>query len=471
MPRIDWLPWATPAFQHAQQTRRPVLLLIETAWSTPCRRFESETLEVQEVADAARRLFVAVRVDADWRPDIAERYGAGTWPTLLALTPEGEVLGGGSPPATGLASWLERAAARFADEDGHLTGAVDHEPDAALPPAPADPVQAAHEVWTALASAVDPGTGAFGGRGAPVLEPALAALAGATIGIVPALADAAARTIDRLLTSPRWDASRGLMLCRGSSPTEPGEHLSQLGTQAEWVRLLSRAVECAPRPAWDAALRQASRALRVHFGDASTGWASYTGGPAVVLVDQMARASRALLAAAQVLDRPDLAADAIAALEATVPRVYTQGAGVAHVWTTRAHGPALLLDAMLVAHALLDADPWRSQPVYRDLAEELVRSAFARLADPSGALLDRRSTMAGANAVGRLRLPVCPIDGNGEAARVCVRLGPADAEWQTRATQVLHGVHAEVRHAGAFTASLALAWASVVAPDHAISVW
>jgi hypothetical protein len=154
-----------------------------------------------------------------------------------------------------------------------------------------------------------------------------------------------------------------------------------------------------------------------------------------------------------------------------VPRVYSQGAGVAHVLTSRPHGPALLIDAMVVAHALLDADPWRSQPVYRDLADELVLSAFSRLTHTNGALLDRRSTMAGANAVGRLAVPVCPLEGNAEAARACVRLGPHDDEWQARALRVLLGVHADARQAGGFAAPLALAWASVLAPEHPISVW
>ncbi len=473
MSRIDWLPWATPAFQRAQQTRRPVLLLIETAWSTPCREFLSGTLESADVAETVSGRFVAVRVDADWRPDIADRYGAGSWPTLLALTPEGDVLGGGTPPPRGLAPWLVLAATRFTERDGRWldAGDADHSRQPVQPAHMRDPVAAAQEVWATLAAAVDPQTGRFGTGHGPVLEPALAALAAATTGLVPDLAAPAVRTLDALLAGPRWERARGLLLSRGIDATEPGERLARLGEQAEWVRLLARAVAWDPRPPWHAALRQASAALHTAFGPAAEGWTAWTDGPPVTFTDQVARGSRALLAAAEVLDAPELAAEAIAALEATVPRVYTQGAGVAHVWTHRPHGPALLLDAMLVAHALLDADPWRSQPVYRDLAEELVRSACARLAGPSGALLDRRATMAGANDVGRLRQPVYPLDGNGEAARACLRLGPGSAEWQARALAVLSGVHEEGRQAGAFSAPLALAWTALLAPDHPISVW
>ena len=468
MPSIDWLPWATPSFLRAQQTRRPVLLLLDTAWSASSRRFVTETLASADVIEAITTQFVAVRVDADWRPDIADRYGADAWPTLLALTPEGHVLGGGLPGA-GLAAWLNLAARRFREADWARparAAAV-----GATSTVRIDPADAVAEIWAQVAASVDPASGTFGNAGQPDLSPALAALAGAASDLDPTLTAAATETIDRLLSSPRWNPSRGILLCRGVSATSVGDPVARLETQADWVRLLVRAVECDPRPAWRAALQTAVDGLRTAFGPVSTGWRPWADGPAITIVDATARACRALLAVAQYRDDGDLAREAIAALEAMVPRVYSQGAGVAHVLTSRPHGPALLTDAMLVAQALLDGDPWRSQPVYRDLADELVRSAFSRLAHTSGALLDRRSTMAGANAVGRLAEPVCPLEGNAEAARACMRLGPHDQEWQARALQVLLGVHVDARRAGGFAAPVALAWTSVLTPEHAISVW
>ena len=40
--------------------------------------------------------FVPVRVDADRRPDIGERYSLGGWPTTAFLTPDGRLVGGGT---------------------------------------------------------------------------------------------------------------------------------------------------------------------------------------------------------------------------------------------------------------------------------------------------------------------------------------------------------------------------------------
>lgn len=435
-----------------------MLLLLDAAWSSPCRQFMADVLARADVAELVTDAFVPVRVDVDWRPDIADRYGLGAWPALLALTPEGHVMAGGVPGETDLRPWLTRVVERFHEHDGRWVL-----PGAARRPSVAEVVAdtATPEIWNQLSTAVDAATGAFGVDGQPELWPALSAFAGAAAGLEPRLADAAVATIDRLLASARWDAERGVLLCRGATAWEAGEAFTRLETQAEWVRLLARAVDCDPRPDWRTALAAATRALAAALQD-DTG---------VVFVDATARACRALLAAGSALDDTTPAAAAIDALEGMLPRAYTRTAGVAHVLTTRVHGPALLGDAMLVVHALLDADPWRPQPVYHDLAEELVRSALSRLRHASGALLDRRSSMAGANAVGLLGVASTPLEGNAEAARACVRLGPQDAWWAEQARQILTGVHHEARVAGGFAAPVALAWCAVLAPDHAISIW
>jgi uncharacterized protein YyaL (SSP411 family) len=458
VPSIDWLPWATAAFQRAQQARRPVLLLLDVAWSTPCRHLADVTFARPDIVELVEQAYVPVRVDADWRPDIADRYGLGAWPAVLALTPEGHVMAGGTPGDVDLRAWLRRVDERFRQHDGRWPA-----PAAAVRTVGSDVTlpAAVSDLRAQLLAAIDPASGAFGAGGQPALGPALAALAWAVSGLDDTLSDATIATIERLLVSARWDAARGLLLCRGTSLWHAGESFARLGTQAEWVRLLARAFECDPRPEWRAALTSAVSGLR----------AVMRTDDGVTFVDATSRACRALLAAAQALDDETAAAAAIETLEAMLPRAYTRGAGVAHVLTTRVHGPALLADAMLVAHALLDADPWRAQPVYRDLAEELVRSALSRLRHESGALVDRRPTMAGANAVGLLAQPMTPLEGNADAARACVRCGPEDAWWLAQARQILSGVHAEARVAGGFAAPPALAWAAVLAPNHAISVW
>lgn len=473
-----WQPWATLAFQQAQRARRPVLLLLDTAWSLPSRHLRDDVLAAPEVAARIDAQFVAVHVDADWRPDIADRYGLGAWPTLLALTPEGHVLGGGVGARADLADWLDRTARLFAAHDGSLSVPP---VEASAPAHPVEPAVGLLECYAALHEAVDPETETFGVVGQPLLSPTLAALACAAAGLHDDLVDTAARTIDRLLGSARWDGDRGLLRCAGPEPFLAGDPVGRLDEQAEWTRVLAHALSCDARPAWRAALEASVEALRTAYrhparpvwlatrslsDDAARGQAD-----APVFIEATARACRALCSAAIALEVVEPAAEAIAALEHVVPAAYSRGAGVAHVLTHRPHGPALLLDATLVAHALLGAQRWRDQPVYRDLADELLRNACSRLAQPDGALADRRATLAGANGVGRLAQPLRPIEANADAARGLTLLSAGEAVAADAACAILRAVHADARNAGGFAAPAVLAWATVLSPEHPISVW
>src|SRR5688500_20400819 len=66
------------------------------------------------VATLINERFVPIRVDADQRPDISERYSLGGWPTTVFLTPDGEILGGGTyVRAERMPSVLDQVAAVF----------------------------------------------------------------------------------------------------------------------------------------------------------------------------------------------------------------------------------------------------------------------------------------------------------------------------------------------------------------------
>jgi hypothetical protein len=115
-------------------------------------------------------------------------------------------------------------------------------------------------------------------------------------------------------------------------------------------------------------------------------------------------------------------------------------------------------DGLAVAHALLDADTWRDDDVYRDLAEEVVRTTLVRLHHASGALVDRVAALAGAGQVGRLAEAHHPLVGNAESARLLCRLFPADAESVARARGILRATSADAAAAGALGAPVGLAW-------------
>lgn len=465
MPHVDWQPWHTTAFLAAQRQRRPVLLLLETAWSPACAQAHAEVFTRPDVTTAVADTAIAVRVDADRRPDIGDRYGLGHWPTLLFLTPEGGVLAGGTHLDHALASWIRDVAHAFGEADGHWdvthmapTDASDVDADAAM-----------DTIAHAVRAACDPQTGACLQGDAPSAVAALFALAQATVTGDADWATLASATIDVLDRVSRADDAPDVLAFVPDAGDWP--RVARLEDQAEWTRVLARAVRLEPLDAWVKRLESLVRGLR-GFRRPDGHWRPWSGSPRLVLVDASARACRALLAASDALERPDLAEDAINALEVLAPAAYARASGVAHVLEDGlARGPMLLDDAMVLAHALLDADAWRPDDVYRDLAEEIARTTIARLQDGSGALNDRVAALAGAGQVGRLADSHHPLIGNAEAVRLLCRLFGDDPAWGTHARRILRAVTADAVRAEAFGAPVGLAWHAVGTAGSVTAAW
>ena len=93
---VRWLPWGAEAFARARAEDRPVLLSIAAPWCESCLDMDRTTYADPGVAAIVNDRFVPIRVNADRRPDISDRYSLGGWPTTAFLTAEGEVIGGGT---------------------------------------------------------------------------------------------------------------------------------------------------------------------------------------------------------------------------------------------------------------------------------------------------------------------------------------------------------------------------------------
>src|SRR5688500_9958474 len=93
---INWLSWDAEAFERARIQRKPVLLSIATSWSGSCHEMDRTSYADPSIAALVNERFIAIRVDADRRPDIGSRYTLGGWPTTAFLTADGELLGGGT---------------------------------------------------------------------------------------------------------------------------------------------------------------------------------------------------------------------------------------------------------------------------------------------------------------------------------------------------------------------------------------
>ena len=91
---VAWAPWGPAPFERAARERKPVLLAITASWCHGCEVMDRTTYSVPEIVSAINDRCVPVRVDADRRPDINDRYNLDGWPTTGFLTPSGEILAG-----------------------------------------------------------------------------------------------------------------------------------------------------------------------------------------------------------------------------------------------------------------------------------------------------------------------------------------------------------------------------------------
>ncbi len=93
---VDWHPWGQEAFDKARQLNKPVLVSIGYSTCHWCHVMEQESFEDPEVAEVINKLFVAIKVDREERPDIDNLYmaacqmvtGGGGWPLNVFLTPD-----------------------------------------------------------------------------------------------------------------------------------------------------------------------------------------------------------------------------------------------------------------------------------------------------------------------------------------------------------------------------------------------
>ncbi len=484
MPPVAWQPWQTAAFLDAQRRRVPVLLLIETAWAPACAEARAVLFTRPDVQQAIADTMVPVRVDADRRPDIADRYGLGQWPSLLVLTPEGHVLTGGTRLDATLPERLRRVAEAFAAHDdtwrsgagraawpGDHSGGDGSSPSVDLMDEHRPETAGAEGIAAAIWRARDPASGVFAHAGIPMPDAAVFALAQAMVTGDAAWWSAGLATLDAL--DAFESESREEVLAPGpSTAVGAATAVTRLEDQAAWIHACARGLTLEDDPRRRLQLDRLVRGLYGTFRRLDGHWRPWPGEKRLVLVDASALTCSALLAAAEALDRPALAQDAIETLELLAPGAYVRGAGVAHaIEDGRSRGPLLLDDAMQLAHALLDAAAWRDDDVYRDLAEEVRLTTLARLQSASGALVDRVASLAGAGRVGLLAEPSYPIVGNAAAARLHVRLHPGPGEAHELARRVLRAVTPRAAAAGLFGAPVGLAWHACAAPGGVAAAW
>ncbi len=114
MSQVNWRAWNEDAFSEAQAANKPVLLAIHAPWCQWCRTMDEQTYGNDAISQYIGDNFIPVKVDSDRRPDVNGRYTQGGWPTTCVLTPEGDIIWGGTfLPPDGMAQLLPQVLNAF----------------------------------------------------------------------------------------------------------------------------------------------------------------------------------------------------------------------------------------------------------------------------------------------------------------------------------------------------------------------
>jgi len=164
---IGWRPWSEKAFQEAQVADKPVLLAISAVWCHWCHVMDETSYSDPEVIRLINERYVPIRVDNDERPDVNRRYNMGGWPTTAFLTPDGEIVHGGTyMPPDAMRSNLTQVADLWSTQRSELAHRVaelrEKESEARAPKSGDLSFQIVDQVGSLVRGQYDPQFGGFG---------------------------------------------------------------------------------------------------------------------------------------------------------------------------------------------------------------------------------------------------------------------------------------------------------------------
>jgi uncharacterized protein len=452
VPPVLWLPWTADAFARARAEDKPVLLSIVAAWCASSRDMERRTYAAPRVAAIVGDGFVPIRVDADRRPDISDRYSLDGLPTTAFLTADGAIITAGTHiDAERMPSVLERVAAAFATRRAELAA----EPVAPVAAAPADPLPDLDRLSDAVFSTFDRQHGGFGAEPKfPLTAPLELAL-----DLWQESQDShLARIVESTLDAIGWgalhdDVDGGFFRCAATRAWERPHREKLLDVNAGLLRIFIEASERLGIARYRDRAGDILRHAQTWLADTvDGGWA----GSQAADDDYYALAADArrqspppsidsalytgwngamassALRAAQILGDTGLGEFAIRSVERVLLGCYRPGAGVAHCLdvTAAAEPPVrgLLDDQILMATAQLDAHEATGNIVYQMMAQELAHYALQAMWDEHDGGFFDRSPVADDERVGLMRQRLKPFVANCQAARLLKRLAGATGD-------------------------------------------
>jgi hypothetical protein len=454
---VAWLPWSSDAFARARAERKPVLLSISATWCHWCHEMDRTSYADPSIISLITRRFIPIRVDADARPDIGERYNLGGWPTTAFLTPDGAILAGGTfVPVERMAGVLAQVADAF-ESRGH--GLSQPEPAQAVAHGSHQPLSL-DELGTRIFSTFDPDYGGFG------VEPKfpLAAPVQLSLDLLADTRDPRYETVATVtLDGMGWgglhdDVDGGFFRYAARRDWQLPHYEKMLDVNAALLRLYLDAGAALGVARYTDRAADALRYIQTWLADPVDGgwWGSQRAddryyaaasvqerlaltAPAVggvLYADGNAVMVSAALHAARVFDDDGLRDFALKSLERVLLGCYKPGAGVAHYLDRGPRVRGLLADQVTMAAASLDAFDVTGNVVYEMMAEEIAHYAVRVMWDErDGGFFDRARDDADAGdgpaveaAIGLMRVRLKPFALNCDASRTLRRLAAASGD-------------------------------------------
>ncbi len=91
-PEVVWRAWSEETFAEAVREGKHLLVSVQATWCHWCHVMNERTFGDPAVRAELAEGFVAIRVDGDARPDLAERFRDYAWPATALFTPDARLV-------------------------------------------------------------------------------------------------------------------------------------------------------------------------------------------------------------------------------------------------------------------------------------------------------------------------------------------------------------------------------------------
>lgn len=476
--RPYWLPWAWLFFQRAQMFDRPIVFFMTVPWNHLAQRMDREAFSDRKVLRAMNEGFLQIRVDADRRPDIRERYQTGNLPVVALMLPSGvPMLSHANPLGKALpitAGYLDTKNMLFFLQEGRtyyerwsdlLRGVGEY---FVRTVGEAEPVSgnvtqdASDQMARWLLGNADRQNGGFGMAPKFVIPGLMEYARIREARMAPAVLEQAQLTLERLLASPLYDRRGGGVHRMAAAPNWGGiQYEKMLEGNAHLLRDLVFAARGESSTALRDGIQDTARFLTTVLSRPGGGfylaqaadptsldgggyWTAAEGETAaappvdrLVLAGENSLAGAALLRAGLLVEDPALVEAGRGAIELVLGAVRDRGRGIDHVIEPSPEPRRFLSTQADVALGLVDAYETTGETRYLGAAREIADFALNNLLVSGEKIL--RDHLPEPSSIGLLASPRHPMPDNVRLARVLLRLAAhgLGENYRERATSIL----------------------------------